>query len=99
MFFGIGFLLPLLLVLLNFVGILTGSKIASSWRWLILGSFVFGAIATPNGDPIGMTFVAMPMILLSGIALGISLLNDRRRERNARKSGTNHWADHEKSEL
>jgi sec-independent protein translocase protein TatC len=99
MFFGIGFLLPLLLVLLNFVGILTGSKIASSWRWLILGSFVFGAIATPNGDPIGMTFVAMPMILLSGIALSISLLNDRRRERGARKSGTNQWADHEKSEL
>ncbi|MEY4312117.1 MAG: Sec-independent protein translocase protein TatC, partial [Actinomycetota bacterium] len=57
MFFGIGFLLPLVLVGLNFSGILTGSKIASAWRWIILGSFVFGAVATPNGDPIGMTIV------------------------------------------
>lgn len=99
MFFGIGFLLPLFLVLLNFVGILTGTKIASSWRWLILGSFVFGAIATPNGDPLGMTFVALPMILLSGIALAISLANDSRRKRKNYKLGTNQWSDTEKSGL
>jgi sec-independent protein translocase protein TatC len=81
LFFGIGFLLPLVLVTLNFAGILSGEALKSAWRWLVLGSFVFGAIATPNGDPLAMTFVALPMIALSFIAVGIALMNDRRRRR------------------
>jgi len=81
LFFGIGFLLPLILVALNFAGVLSGGRLRGAWRWLILGSFVFGAVATPNGDPLAMTFVALPMIGLSIIAVGIALLNDRRRER------------------
>ena len=84
---------------LNFAGILTGSKIAASWRWIILGSFVFGAVATPNGDPVGMTIVALPMIGLSAIALGVALLNDRRRARLARKTGTDQWSDNQQSPL
>jgi sec-independent protein translocase protein TatC len=86
LFFGIGFLLPLVLVSLNFAGILSGERLKGSWRWLILGSFVFGAVATPNGDPLAMTFVALPMIGLSFLAVGIALLNDRRRERTAETS-------------
>ena len=81
LFFGIGFLLPLVLVTMNFAGILSGERLKGSWRWLILGSFIFGAIATPNGDPLAMTFVALPMIALSFLAVAIALLNDRRRER------------------
>jgi sec-independent protein translocase protein TatC len=81
LFFGIGFLLPLVLVTLNFAGILSGESLKSAWRWLILGSFVFGAVATPNGDPLAMTFVALPMIALSFMAVGIALVNDRRRRR------------------
>lgn len=80
LFFGIGFLLPLVLVTLNFAGILSGERLKASWRWLILGSFVFGAVATPNGDPLAMTFVALPMITMSFIAVGIALVNDRRRK-------------------
>lgn len=83
LFFGIGFLLPLVLVTLNFAGILSGERLRASWRWLILGSFVFGAVATPNGDPLAMTFVALPMIAMSFIAVGIALANDRRRDRAA----------------
>jgi sec-independent protein translocase protein TatC len=81
LFFGIGFLLPLILVSLNIAGILSGVRLRDSWRWLILGSFVFGAVATPNGDPLAMTFVAIPMIGLSFIAVGIALINDKRRQR------------------
>ena len=86
LFFGIGFLLPLVLVTLNFAGILSGERLKAAWRWLILGSFVFGAVATPNGDPLAMTFVALPMIAMSFIAVGIALVNDRRRERTAEET-------------
>jgi sec-independent protein translocase protein TatC len=81
LFFGIGFLLPLILLTLNLAGILSGQRLRAAWRWLILGSFIFGAVATPNGDPLAMTFVAIPMIALSFLAVGIALLNDRRRTR------------------
>jgi sec-independent protein translocase protein TatC len=86
LFFGIGFLLPLILVTMNFAGILSGQRLRAAWRWLILGSFFFGAVATPNGDPLAMTFVAVPMIALSFIAVGVALLNDRRRTRKGNKS-------------
>ena len=98
-FFGIGFLLPLVLVMLNFSGILTGERIRSSWRWIILGSFMFGAIATPNGDPVGMTVIAVPMIALTCVAMLIALLNDKRREKRESSLGTNQWSDDEASPL
>lgn len=98
-FFGLAFLLPLVLVMLNFTGVLSGARIKSSWRWIIFLSFVFGAIATPSGDPVGMTIVAVPMILMSLLAMLIALANDRRRLRRAKGSGTNQWNDNEASPL
>ncbi len=98
-FFGVGFLLPLLLVMLNFAGILTGQRIRTSWRWIILGSFMFGAIATPNGDPVGMTVIAVPMIALTCVAMGIALANDKRRLKKQENQGTNQWSDDEASPL
>lgn len=97
LFFGIGFLLPLILVMLNFVGLLTSERLLKSWRWLVLGSFVFGAIATPSGDPLGMTVVALPMLVLAAIALLIAWLNDKRRAR--RIDFTDQWSDDDASPL
>lgn len=82
--FGIGFLAPLLIVLLNFAGILAGSRLVSWWRWIIFIVFIFAAIATPTGDPINLLLLAGPILLLVAIAVAIALANDRRR---ARKSG------------
>ena len=97
LFFGIGFLLPIILVMLNVVGLLTSRRLLQSWRWLVLGSFVFGAIATPSGDPLGMTIVALPMLALAGIALLVAWLNDKRRA--SRTDGTDQWADDEASPI
>ncbi len=79
--FGVGFLVPLMLVLLNFAGVLTGRRLLSWWRWIIVGVIVFAAVATPTGDPINLMLLAGPILLLVGLAIGISLLNDRRRAR------------------
>lgn len=81
LFFGIGFVLPMLLLMLNFVGILSGVRMWKSWRWVVVGAFFFGAIATPNGDPIGMTLIALPMIALTLIAASVASINDRRRQK------------------
>ena len=79
--FGVGFLLPLLLVLLNFAGVLSGRKLLSWWRWIIIIVMLFAAVATPTGDPINLMLLAGPILILVTIAVGVCLLNDRRRSR------------------
>jgi sec-independent protein translocase protein TatC len=79
--FGVGFLTPLMLVLLNFAGVLSGQRLLSWWRWIIISIFIFAAVATPTGDPINMALLAGPVLILVLVAIGICLLNDRRRAR------------------
>lgn len=98
--FGVGFLLPLMLVLLNFAGVLTGRRLLSWWRWIIMGVFVFAAVATPTGDPINLMLLAGPMLILLVIAVGIAMLNDRRRARKAGFEGDYaDWDDDDASPL
>ncbi|MEU2246266.1 twin-arginine translocase subunit TatC [Streptomyces sp. NPDC019224] len=80
--FGLAFELPLLLILLNFTGVLTAKRLASWWRAMIMGITIFAAVATPTGDPLTMAVLAAPIVLLYFIALGICLANDKRRKRN-----------------
>jgi sec-independent protein translocase protein TatC len=77
--FGTSFVLPLILVLFNFIGILSGDRMRKYWRIVVLVIFVFSAIAVPTGDPIGMSVLAIPICILYFAAIGIALLNDKRR--------------------
>lgn len=79
--FGLSFELPLLLVMLNFSGVLSGKKMAGWWRGMIMGITLFAAIATPSTDPISMLALAGPIWVLYFAATAIALLNDRRRAR------------------
>ncbi|KUN97507.1 twin-arginine translocase subunit TatC [Streptomyces caeruleatus] len=80
--FGLAFELPLLLIMLNMVGIVSGRRMIGWWRGVVMGVFIFGAVATPTTDPVGMMALAGPIIVLYFIAVAISLLNDRRRRHN-----------------
>jgi sec-independent protein translocase protein TatC len=79
--FGGAFELPLVLVMLNFAGIVTGRRMVGWWRGVVMGVFVFGAVATPTTDPFGMIALAGPIVVLYFIAVGVAMLNDRRRRR------------------
>lgn len=85
--FGVGFLVPLMLVLLNFAGVVSGRTLLGWWRWIILTVMLFAAVATPTGDPINLLLLAGPILLLVAVAVGIALLNDRRRARRRARSG------------
>jgi sec-independent protein translocase protein TatC len=74
---GVAFVLPVFLVLLNFVGILSAKSIIKSWRVAILAICLFTAIATPAADVISMFLLAVPMVLLYFIAALIANLHDR----------------------
>ena len=79
--FGAAFEFPLILLMLNFTGLVTGRKLLSWWRPVVFLSFAFAAIATPDPGPFGMTLLASCMSLLYLVAVGVALLNDRRRAR------------------
>lgn len=74
---GIAFVLPVFLVLLNFIGVISATGIIKSWRWAILLIFVFCAIATPSADVSSMFLLAAPMILLFLLAAGVAWWHDR----------------------
>jgi len=79
--FGLAFEFPLILLMLNFTGVVTARKLLSWWRIVVFLSFGFAAIATPDPGPFGMTLLAACMVLLYLIAVGVAALNDRRRGR------------------
>ena len=74
---GIAFVLPVFLVLLNFVGIMQGKTILKGWRWAILAISVFTAFATPAADVVSMFLLAIPMVFLYFVAVFVALWHDR----------------------
>ncbi len=75
---GVGFVMPVFLVMLNFIGVLRGQTILKGWRVAILVIILFAAIATPAADLMSMFMLAVPIVVLYFIAVGIALLHDRR---------------------
>ena len=62
-----------------------------------LKSIIFAAVATPTGDPINLILLAGPILLLVAVAVGICVLNDRRR---AKRRGAEHdYSDYDDDEL
>jgi sec-independent protein translocase protein TatC len=61
--FGISFLLPVLLMLLNVAGLVSRDQLARGRRYVIVAVFVVAAIATPP-DVISQLMLAVPVILL-----------------------------------
>lgn len=82
--FGLGFLVPVFVVALNLVGVVTSEQLRKARTYVIFGSFVFAAAATPGGDPFSMIALAIPMSLLFIAAEMICRVNDRRRARRER---------------
>ncbi|UYM05057.1 twin-arginine translocase subunit TatC [Solicola gregarius] len=77
--FGVAFEIPLFVLLLNLAGVLKGRQLGEYRPWIILGVFVFAAVATPSTDPISMLFLAIPMAMLFLISEVLARLIDRRR--------------------
>lgn len=77
--FGIGFLVPVLVVFLQLVGVVTPRTLIKQWRYSILGVFATAAVITPSGDPISMLALAIPMTLLFLLAILIGYIVERRR--------------------
>ncbi|GAA4195559.1 twin-arginine translocase subunit TatC [Microbispora amethystogenes] len=78
--FGISFLMPLLLVFLNVIGVVRYRMVSKHTRMVVFLMFVFAAVATPSQDPITMLALALPMIALFFVAMAFMYFHDKRRD-------------------
>lgn len=79
--FGVGFEFPLLLLMLNFTGVVSARKLLSWWRAVTFLAFAFAAVATPDPGPFGMMALAGCIVILYFISVGIAFINDKRKGR------------------
>ena len=79
--FGTSFEVPLLVVMLNVVGVLSYQRLRSWQRLAIFLIFVFAAVATPSQDPFTMCALAVPMCVLFEGAVLFAFVHDRRKAR------------------
>ena len=76
--FGISFLLPVLLLLLNRAGIVTRHQLAGARRYVMVGIVALAAVITPP-DVVSQLLLAGPMVLLFEGALAVMWFQDRRK--------------------
>ena len=79
--FGVAFLIPLIVLMLNILGVIKAAQLSKYRVYVIFGTFVFGAVATPSADPFSMLALALPMAVLFLAAEVIAHILDRRKAR------------------
>ena len=85
--FGIAYLVPLLVLMLNIVGVVKAAHLSKYRSVVIFGCFVFGAVATPSTDPFSMLALALPMTVLFLAAELIAHVLDRRKAKRLAAGG------------
>ncbi|PZU57782.1 MAG: twin-arginine translocase subunit TatC [Sphingobium sp.] len=75
--FGISFLMPVLLMLLNQAGIVSRAQLIGLRRYMIVAAFVVAAVLTPP-DVVSQLMLAIPLILLYEITIIAIWFTDRR---------------------
>ncbi|WP_369792299.1 twin-arginine translocase subunit TatC [Synechocystis sp. PCC 7509] len=61
---GLAFQIPIIQVLLGFLGIVSSNQMLQGWRFVIVAAVVLGAVLTPSTDPLTQS-------LLAGAVLGL----------------------------
>lgn len=80
--FGLAFLLPVLLMLLEHAGIVTYEQLKRAWRYAVVGAFAISAVLTPP-DVGSQMLLAVPLCALYLLSLVAIKFTRRRRERQA----------------
>lgn len=82
MAFGIAFLLPILLMLIERAGLVTREKLIGSRRYMIVGAFVIAAIFTPP-DILSQLLLAIPLCVLFELTMFAIWFTQRKREKDS----------------
>ena len=61
---ALAFQVPILQLLLGIVGIVTSQQMLSSWKYVLLGAVVLGAVLTPSTDPLTQSLLGGAVLAL-----------------------------------
>lgn len=85
--FGVAFVVPLVLVGMNMLGMISAMQLAKGWRVAVFTCFLFAAMASPTAEVSMMFLLALPMVALYLVAVCVAWFVDRRRGRRAETLG------------
>ena len=80
--FGISFLLPVLLMLLEHAGIVSYEQLKGAWRYAVVGAFIIAAVLTPP-DVGSQLLLAVPLVILYELALIGIWITERGRKKDS----------------
>jgi sec-independent protein translocase protein TatC len=83
---GISFTFPLIVFALASVGLVHAKPLLKGWRFAIVGIAVMAAAITPTVDPVNMTLLMLPMIVLYGLGILLAAVAERARKRRATRA-------------
>jgi Tat protein translocase TatC len=81
---GISFELPLVIIILSWLGVVGPSELNRFRRYAIVLAFIAGAVLSPGADVLSMVMMTLPLILLYEVGFAGSVLVTRRRRAAAR---------------
>ncbi|WP_298394770.1 twin-arginine translocase subunit TatC [Sphingobium sp.] len=79
--FGISFLMPVLLMLLNRAGFVTRAQLIGLRRYMIVAAFILAAVLTPP-DVVSQLMLAIPLLLLYEITIIAIWFTDRKQAKD-----------------
>lgn len=79
--FGVLFEVPLILSFLALAGVVSAATLRRFRAHAIVGNFLLAAVLTPTPDPVTMSILAIPMVLLYEGAIGVAWFVERRRRK------------------
>ncbi|MFL5401644.1 MAG: twin-arginine translocase subunit TatC [Gemmatimonadales bacterium] len=85
---GLSFELPLVIIILTWLGVIGPSELNRFRRFAIVGAFIAGAILSPGTDVLSMAMMTLPLLLLYEVGFAGSVLVSRRRRRAAARHVT-----------
>ena len=71
---GLAFQIPVIQIVLGLLGIISGEKMLSIWKYIVVLSTILSAILTPSTDPITQLLLTVALLALYFSGSGIVLL-------------------------
>ncbi|HAC61973.1 MAG TPA: twin-arginine translocase subunit TatC [Cyanothece sp. UBA12306] len=59
---GLAFQIPVIQLILGFLGIVSSGQMLKGWRVIVLGSVILGAVLTPSTDPLTQSLLASAVL-------------------------------------
>ena len=97
--FGLSFEVPLLLVMLNYAGVIKSARLSKARRYAIFAMVVLAALVVPGNDPVTMLSLAVSLAVLYEVAVQVTRVHDRRKGRRELAEGLGELSDDEASPL